>query len=335
MQPILLHAPLLAWPVDWDELYGRSAPMLVEIGFGSGHFLIDWAKQRPDANILGLEISLPSLRKGESKIRHAGLNNVRVVQGGGRLVLQALFPLASISEIFINFPDPWRKERHYHRRLINDEFLHLLATRLVPGGLLDIATDHPDYAPWIAERLERTPYFTSRQPTTFVTEDNERLRTKYELIALEERRTCHYFKWQRNGETAVNSFPIPEELPMPHIIMTSPLSLAEIGQLFQPQHTSDGESHIKLLEMYQSFYDQKLLVETYIKEDPLTQRVGLSVAQRQTGELVVGLHDVGFPRPTRGIQLAIAQLAQWILRLHPDSAVVASNIARDILTMNN
>jgi tRNA (guanine-N7-)-methyltransferase len=305
--------------------------MLVEIGFGGGHFLIDWAKQRPDANILGLEISLPSLRKGESKIRNAGLDNVRVVQGGGQLVLQALFAPNSISEVFINFPDPWRKERHYHRRLISDEFLHLLATRLVPGGLLDIATDHPDYAPWITERMERTPYFDSRLPTTFVTEDNERLRTKYELLALEAGRTCHYFKWRRNRETAVNIFPIPEELPMPHVIMTSPLSLNEIGQRFEPQRATAGDTHINLLEMFQSFYDQKLLIETYIKESPLTQRIGLSITQRQTGELVVGLHDVGFPRPTRGIQQAIAHLAQWVLSLHPDSAIVTSNIADEFL----
>lgn len=331
MQPILLHTPLLPWPVDWDELYGRAAPILVEIGFGGGHFLVDWARQRPDANILGLEISQPSLRKAEKKIRQAGLINVRIAQGGGRLALQTLFLPQSISEIFINFPDPWRKEKHAQRRLISDEFLHLMATRLIPGGLLDIATDHPGYAPWITERLERTPYFTSRLPTTFVTEDNERLRTKYEMLALEEGRTCHYFKWRRNAETAVNSFPVPEELPMPHVIMNSPLSLTEIGRQFKRQQTSDGDIHIKMLEMYQSFYDEKLLVETYVNEAPLSQRVGIAIARRQTGELIVGLHDVGFPRPTRGIQLAIAHLAQWVLGLHPDSAIVTSNISESLI----
>jgi hypothetical protein len=117
---------------------------------------------------------------------------------------------------------------------------------------------------------------------------------------------------------------------MPHVIMTSPLSLAEIGLRFEPQHTSSGAVHVKLLEMYQSFYDQKLLVETYVKEEPLTQRVGLSVTRRQTGELVVGLHDVGFPRPTRGIQLAIAHLAQWIVGLHPETAVIAKNLSDSV-----
>ena len=326
----MLPAARLPWPVNWEEIYGRSAPLLVEIGFGSGHFLIDWARKRPDANVLGLEISLPSLRKGGSKIRNAGLKNVGVVRGGARLVLQALFPPASIAEIQINFPDPWPRERHHSRRLISDGFLHLAATRLIPGGFLLIATDHTDYAGWIAARLERSPYFTSHLPATYVTRDEERSRTKYERLALDEGRLCYYFKWRRNGKTAVNTFPIPQELPMPHVILRSPVDLLEIGHRFKPQHYSSGDLHVKLLETYQSCYDQKLLVEAYVNETPLAQRVGLSVRRRPTGELVIGLHEVGFPRPTRGIQLAIVHLAQWIVSLHPDSAVETSNIAEEI-----
>jgi hypothetical protein len=121
---------------------------------------------------------------------------------------------------------------------------------------------------------------------------------------------------------------------MPHVIMNSPLSLTEIGRRFKRQQTSDGDIHIKMLEMYQSFYDEKLLVETYVNEAPLSQRVGIAIARRQTGELIVGLHDVGFPRPTRGIQLAIAHLAQWVLSLHPDSAIVTSNISEELLAIS-
>ena len=113
---------------------------------------------------------------------------------------------------------------------------------------------------------------------------------------------------------------------MPHVIMRSPLTLAEIGRQFEPQRYSSGNTHISLLEMYQSFHDQKLLVEAYIKEEPLAQRVGLSIRRKETGELVVGLHEVGFPRPTRGIQLAISQLAQWLAGLHPDTQIVANNL---------
>ncbi|MCP4424950.1 MAG: hypothetical protein GY803_10685, partial [Chloroflexi bacterium] len=272
-------------------------------------------------------ISLPSLRRAAKKIETSKLTNVRLVQGNAWLLLQAACAPGSVSEIQINFPDPWRKERHAHRRLINDEFLHLAATRLVPGGLLDIATDHAGYAAWITERLERTLYFDSRLPATFVTEDNLRLRTKYESIALAAGRVCHYYK-QRRKETAVaNIFPILEETPMPHVIIRSPLSLADIGRQFAPHRYSSEGVHVSLLEMYQSFYDQKLLAEAYVKEGPLSQRVGLSIRLRETGELIVGLHEVGFPRPTRGIQLAIRQLAQWAVGLHPDTEVIASNLS--------
>ncbi len=333
MLSILYNAARLPWPTNWDEIYGRSAPLLLEIGFGGGHFLVDWAKRRPDANLLGLEISLPSLRRADKKIRSAGLTNVRLAQGNAWLLLQAACAPGSLSEIQINFPDPWRKERHYHRRLISDKFLHLAATRLVPGGLLDIATDHADYAQWITERLERTPWFDNRQAATFVTEDNERLRTKYELKAIDEGRVCHYYKFRRKMAPIPNPFPILEETPMPHVIMKSPLTLAEIGRQFTPQTHSSGETHINFLETYQSFYDQKLLVETYVKEGPLAQRVGLSIQQRQSGELIVGLHEVGFPRPTRGIQRAIAQLAQWLKGLHPDTQIITNNLGDAAETM--
>jgi hypothetical protein len=134
----------------------------------------------------------------------------------------------------------------------------------------------------------------------------------------------------KTPETAVKMYPNPEELPMPHVILTSPLSLADIGRQFTPQHTSSGDTHVKLLEIYQSFYDQKLLVEAYIKEEPLTQRIGLWVVRRQTGKQVVGLHDMGFSRPTRGIQLAIAHLAQWSVGLRPETAVITKNLSNSL-----
>ncbi len=336
MSSIFYHAARLPWPTDWAELYGRSAPLLLDIGFGGGHSLVDWAKARPDASVLGVEIALPSLRRGVQKIEKAALKNVCVVQGDARLILQACCAPGGVSEIHINFPDPWRKEKHYHRRLISDAFLHLAATRLVPGGLLDIATDHAEYAQWITERLERTPYFVNRRASTFVTDDSERLQTKYEALALAEGRICHYYKWARKErlpETAVpNPFPIPQETPMPHIIMKSPLTLADIGRQFRQMHAAPGDTHIKFLEAYQSFYDQKLLVETYIKEEPLSQRVGLAVQRRPTGELIVSLHDVGFSRPTRGIQQAIVHLARWIASLDQESAIITSNIAEELLS---
>lgn len=326
MSSKLLTAIHLPWPTDWAELFQREAPLIVEIGFGGGEFLVDLARQRPECNVVGVEISAYSIRKGIKKIKTAGLTNAKVVQGNAQIFMQSLCRPASIRELYINFPDPWPKAEHNRRRLISDGFLHLLATRLPAGGLLEIATDHADYAEAITECLQRTPYFESRLPTTFITEDDQRPRTKYELIGLEEGRVCHYYKWRRNDAAAEDIFPAPQELPMPHIVFSTPMSLTEIGQQFEVAQFTQGNVRVKLLEMFKSLSNEQIFVETYVSEQPLTQRVGLSIRHRAPQELVIGLHDTGFPRPTPGIQLAISFLAKWAVSLHPEAKILQSNL---------
>lgn len=327
MSILLLHSKQLPWPTDWDALFGRSAPLLVEIGFGNGQFLVELARSRPSANIIGLEISLPSLRKAEKKLKTAGLGNGRILQADAQLFLWALCSPQSLHEVTINFPDPWPKERQLHRRLIDERFLHLIATRLVAGGTLDIATDHPDYQTAVTESLLATPYFDSRLDTLFTTEDHERIPTKYELKALAEGRTCHYYKWQRNQTPAPNPFPIPLEYPMPHAVLHSPLTLRQISEQFKPFQAAAGSTHINLLEAFRSAREDMLLIEVYLVEEPLKQRVGLAIRQRPDGTLVIGLHEIGFPRPTAGIQLAVKHLADWVASLHPDTDILHHNLA--------
>lgn len=117
---------------------------------------------------------------------------------------------------------------------------------------------------------------------------------------------------------------------MPHVVIRTPLTLSEISRRFGPQTAVDSGIHIKFMEAYQSGQTDKLLVETYINEAPMRQRVALIVRRRQTGDLVIGLHELGFPRPTPGVQAAIAHLARWILGLHPDTAVTANNLGQKL-----
>jgi tRNA (guanine-N7-)-methyltransferase len=325
-----LDGTRLPWPADWEGIFGRQAPLMMEIGFGGGVFLVELARKRPEANVLGVEIALPSLRKGERKVALAGLSNVRLVYGGGPLVLWTLCRPGSVSGLYINFPDPWPKLPHHHRRLISDQFLHLAATRLRPGSLLYIATDHAAYAKVITACLERSPYFVSRGERPYTTEDRERVRTKYEGIALAAGRTCHYFQWERNAADAPDIFPIPQELPMPHAILQTPMSLPEIVERFEPQQwtapAAAGAVNVRLADvLYSARYDS-LLVETYINEEPIDQRIGLSVRRQAGGELIVSLHEIGFPRPTGGIHAAIMGLALWLVGLHPEGELVKHNL---------
>lgn len=322
----------LPWPADWAELFGRDGELLLEIGFGGGDFLIDLAQQRPQANLVGVEISLPSLRKVVRKVKRFGLSNVRLVQSRAESMLWLLCAPDSVCGVVINFPDPWPKRIHHDRRLINDNFLLLLATRMKTGAFLEVATDDAAYAAAIAEVLARSPYFQSQLGVAYTTEDPERIVTKYEQLAKDEGRTCHYFKWERNEvkAKAADRFVPPQELPMPHMILRTTADLKEIGRRFTPSTIERGDVRVKFIECYRSLYDGKLMIEALVDEGPLQQQICLSLRPRvEAGELKIGLHEVGFPRPTPGIHVALDHLGKWLQEIAPQTEVVHSNLVVD------
>lgn len=316
----------LPWPADWPALFGRPGPLVVEIGFGSGLFLVDLARRQPAANVLGLEISVPALRRAARKIERGGLNNVRLVQADAPSALQALFEPESVEAVYINFPDPWPKDDHRDRRLIDGDFLHLLATRLRPGGALDVATDHDDYAAQIADALSGSPWFESRLDAPFVFEDAGRVETKYERVARAEGRRPRYFKWRRNAAPAENIFPFPEELPMPHVVLRLPGEPAEIGRRFRPATIESESVIVRYVGVYQSLRHDTLLIEAYINEGPIRQRVGLEARARPSGEIVISLAEIGFPRATPGVHLAIRHLVDWLREEFPSLVVVQTTL---------
>ena len=144
-------------PGDWPRVFGRAAPIGVEIGFGMGQALLDWAAAEPRMNLAGIEIYEPGIGALLAGIERRELSNLRVLWGEAEELLEAKFQPASIAEIHIWFPDPWPKKRHHKRRLIRPEFAALLAGRLEPGGNLRIATDWAPYADWIGEVLAAEP----------------------------------------------------------------------------------------------------------------------------------------------------------------------------------
>ena len=312
--------------MPWPVLFGREAPLLVEIGFGNGQFLLDLASSRPEANVLGLEISHVSLRKAAHKGQARGLANVALLYGHALGVLWALCRPHSLSAVYVNFPDPWPKAAHHHRRLFDERFLHLLATRMRPGAVLEIATDHEGYAEVIEALLREARWFESRSGQPFVTADETRIRTKYEQIALDEGRTCRYFRWQRNQTAALAAFPIPPEMPMPHVIMESPLALKEIEKRFEPMTHAADDLTVRFVGLFRARQGDFLLVDTYVDEDPIAQRVGLTIRRRDEEEIILGLHELGFPRPTVGIHRALHLLAQSLLALDPGMRVLTSNL---------
>ena len=154
--------------------------------------------------------------------------------------------------------------------------------------------------------------------------DPGRVTTKYEQVALSEGRTPRYFPWRRNAAPVVESFPIPLEVTMPHVVLRGPVDLDEIGRRFRPTVSEFDGGHVRFIEAYRSLTDGKLLIETYINEDPIRQRLGLELRPRAAGELVIGLAEVGFPRPTRGVHVAVGRLAAWLQAEFPALVVIST-----------
>ncbi|GAA3649429.1 tRNA (guanosine(46)-N7)-methyltransferase TrmB [Microbacterium marinilacus] len=128
------------------ETYGRTAPLIVEIGSGQGHAIVSAASSRPDDDFLAVEVFRAGLARTMLDADRAGARNLRLVEANAPEVLETLLPEGSADEVWVFFPDPWHKSRHNKRRLVKDGFGAVAGRALRDGGVLRLATDWEDYA---------------------------------------------------------------------------------------------------------------------------------------------------------------------------------------------
>ena len=143
--------------LDLDTLFGRNAPVVLEIGFGNGSSLADMAETHTDLNFFGVEVHRPGVGSLLVQVKKRELDNVRVSQDDAVLVCNQQIPDGSLERVQIFFPDPWHKERHKKRRLIQPPFVETLIKKLRPGGQIHVATDWENYAEHILEVLSANP----------------------------------------------------------------------------------------------------------------------------------------------------------------------------------
>ena len=145
--------------LDFDELFGRSAPVVLEIGFGNGDTLVAMAAAHPEQDFFGIEVHEPGVGHCLIKAEQAGVCNLKLVVHDAIEVLENQVPSGSLARINLYFPDPWPKKRHHKRRIVQPAFLELCADRLAPAGAIHIATDWANYAEHIDETFAASPHF--------------------------------------------------------------------------------------------------------------------------------------------------------------------------------
>ena len=144
--------------LDVEELFGRRAPLVVEIGSGRGEALVAAAAAQPEQDFLGLEVYVPGVAQTLVTMRHDGVSNVRLAVVNAAEALATMLAPSSVRELWTWFPDPWHKKRHHKRRLVTVPFTELVARVLEPEGTWRFATDWDDYAVVAAEVIEASPH---------------------------------------------------------------------------------------------------------------------------------------------------------------------------------
>ena len=167
--------------LDLPTLFGRAAPRMLEIGFGAGEALLEFASAHPEIDCIGVEVHRPGVGRLLLGAEAATLSNLRVICHDAVEVLQHQLSPASIALVHIFFPDPWPKKRHHKRRLIQPAFVELLAKVIAPRGTLRLATDWEPYAQHMREVIDASSAFANiAADAGFVARSAERTLTRFE-----------------------------------------------------------------------------------------------------------------------------------------------------------
>ncbi|MGW6930041.1 tRNA (guanosine(46)-N7)-methyltransferase TrmB [Lentzea sp. NPDC054927] len=189
-------------PLDFDSWFGRSAPVLLEIGSGMGETTSQLVAAAPELNYVAVEVYKPGLAQLLLRGEHlGGLDNLRVLRGDAVDLLTDHIAPASLHGVRIFFPDPWPKKKHHKRRLVQPEFVSLVASRLEPGGVLHLATDWEHYADQMLEVCSGERLLTNMYDG-WAPRPDWRPVTKFEQRAVNEDRVSHDLMFRRNEVAA-------------------------------------------------------------------------------------------------------------------------------------
>lgn len=338
---ILLRAQELPVRPDWAAIFERDAPLLLEIGVGNGEFLVWLAKQRPDANCVGVEMARKFLLKARNRVKQSGLNNVRLLGMEGGQALSRLFKEESLSALYLNFPDPWHKGKHKKRRLVDEGFAWLLASRLHLGGQFLMVTDHEPYAFQVVKAFQDCPAYEPLWDEPVRPGLPGYYMTKYARKWSREGRSFFYIGfWKARPvmlpEWVVRIYPLVQlrgDDPMPHLILRAPdgMDWEKLWRSFPDGILwRDGDDIVNVKGVYLGRDGKTVTVDVVVTEGRLMQRFLVAIHSHREG-LMVAVHEVSRPDPTLGVHRAIALLGRCIQEIYPKAGLVRASLLHSLM----
>ncbi len=288
-------------PADWTAVFGRSAPLAVEVGFGNGEFLVREALARTEWDFVGFDVTLTCVENAAQRVARAGLGNLRLVKLDGRFGLRELFSEGSVHLVYVNFPCPWPKARHADRRIFRDEFVSTLAAVLVQGGEVQLVTDDDWYARQAKEELESGRLFSAVGP---------------QLLADGGPDTRYEHKWRLQGRdiwevrgSCEASPPLRRmaEGDMPHAVVRRSVAWAEVKRLAGWVETWSGGA-FAIREVFLGVDGNCAVMRTFSTDGGFQQQYFLLVALAKQGT-VVKLDGATVPFRTPAVKRSVTDVA--------------------------
>ncbi|MEP0357552.1 tRNA (guanosine(46)-N7)-methyltransferase TrmB [Paraglaciecola sp.] len=167
--------------LTFSEVFGRTAPVVLEIGFGMGKSLVEMASKEPEKDFIGIEVHRPGVGACLNEAADQGVTNLRLFEHDAVEILADCVADNSLARVQLFFPDPWHKTRHHKRRIVQSEFVQKLRTKLAIGGVFHMATDWENYAEHMLEVMSKAEGYKNQSTTNdYVPRPEQRPLTKFE-----------------------------------------------------------------------------------------------------------------------------------------------------------
>jgi tRNA (guanine-N7-)-methyltransferase len=280
----------------WPGIFGRSAPLELEIGFGWDTFLLEQAAARADTDFVGIEYDRQRVLSLARKAAGRGATNIRLVWGDAMYCLPRMFAPGSLRRVYIRFPDPWPKKRHHKHRLLGPEFLRGLFWHVAEDGELVAGTDDAEYRDFIRESLAAVAGLKNlAAPSPWLDTISGLPESKFEQLFREQGKSVYFFRYGRTRKfQAVHAAAIDAELAriprridqMPHVVFNVPLDLAGLSREFEPFQWRDGEALFKVNEIWLSSREAAALLECIIVFDGHDEWFFVELANKHGGAVM-------------------------------------------------
>ncbi len=290
LKPFLNHGAL-SRPTQWDTIFANNYPLEVEIGFGNGEYLERLSSQNPYVNFVGFEQYCERIHRTLRKLSRTGRDNVRVLRLDARAGFERYFNPKTITCVHCLYPPPWPKKSDIKHRLFRTEFLKLVNSRMVDGGILKIVTDHYPYIDWVQENVQGTGF------TVEFKNIQANYGTKFEK------------KWVEGGQSEFYELLLTKHTHIPVELKEDSTLQSYLFDHFNPDnfgfndYSQDGVA-VSFKEILYDPKKQVALVHVIACDGPLAQNIRIVIAHSEKGWRV-NLAEGTMLMPTMAVSQAL------------------------------